>query len=362
MKIKYRLILKLLYIKIIIIDTVVSIEEPGRTNPKYKIKGYFGSRYLSSFLSSTFLFDEPTIVTWSTGQYIHQKSSDKLFIANFRKNTIDLIEGENLHILVGELYKPGYRDGDAENSRFNTPRALTLYNESFFPNKNELKYKPVLFSLNSANMPQCIYATISNYSICLNQSYNLEKLSSDGDPTDINPYLVKLLIINDNILNGNNVSNDNNEEVIFLFVADSKNHCIRKINLINSEVTTFAGKCTEKGFKDGPLGANRLNEPQGIGIDSYGNIYVYDTGNNYMRYISPDGYVQTLIQGACFEYKFGINIENEYNYHTQYLICFKKWIKTSGEPSEHIYNEEEYCYDNIVNCQNYLSEQKRKNE
>ena len=81
-----------------------------------------------------------------------------------------------------------------------------------------------------------------------------------------------------------------------------------------------------------------------------------------MRIISPDGYVQTLIQGACFEYKFGINIENEYNYHTQYLICFKKWIKTSGEPSEHIYNEEEYCYDNIVNCQNYLSEQKRKNE
>ena len=56
-------------------------------------------------------------MTWSTGQYIHKKSSDKLFIANFNKNTINLIEGKNLHILVGELYESGYRDGDAENAR-----------------------------------------------------------------------------------------------------------------------------------------------------------------------------------------------------------------------------------------------------
>ena len=79
-------------------------------------------------------------------------------------NTINLIEGKNLHILVGELYESGYRDGDAENARFNTPRALVLYNESSFPNKNELKYKPVLFSENSDKNELCIYATISNYS------------------------------------------------------------------------------------------------------------------------------------------------------------------------------------------------------
>ena len=354
--------IKLLYIINFLFHLIKAIEDPGRTNPKYKIKDYFGSRYLSTFLASTFLIDEPTIVTWSTGQYIHKKSSDKLFIANFNKNTINLIDGKNLHILVGELYESGYRDGDAENARFNTPRALVLYNESSFPNKNELKYKPVLFSENNAKNDLCIYATISNYSNCLNKSYNLEDLSNAGDPVDINPYLVKLLNTN-NYINYNN-GNSDNEELVFLFVADTKNHCIRKINLVNSEVTTFAGECTEKGFKDGPLGVNRFNEPQGIGIDSYGNIYVYDAGNKYMRYISPDGYVHTLIQGACFEYKLGINIENDYKYKTQYLLCFRKWIKKTGEPKEHIYyaNDEEYCYDNIVNCQNYLSNQKRKNE
>ena len=358
MKIKY---INLKYYVInILFYLIISIEEPGRTNPKYKIKDYFGSRYLSTFLSSTFLVDDPTIVTWSNGQFVHNKSSDKIFIANSYKNTINLIDQGNLHILVGELYESGYRDGDAENARFNTPRALVLYNESSFPNKNEIKYKPVLYSKISATKDSCIYATISNYTSCLNRSYNLEKLSNEEDPFDIDPSYVKLIKINDE-----NINNDENqEELIFLFLTDSKNHCIRKIDLLNSEVTTFAGVCTEKGFKDGPLGVNRFNEPQGIGIDSYGNIYVYDSGNRYMRYISPNGYVYTLIQGACFQYNLGIDIENIYNYKTQYLLCFRKWIKIYGEPSEHIYysNDEQYCYDNIVNCPNYLSKQKRKDE
>lgn len=349
--------MKSLYIINILFNLIITIEEPGRTNPKYKIKDYFGSRYLSAFLSSTFLVDDPTIVSWSNGQYVHNKSSDKIFIANSRKHTINLIDQGNLHIVVGELFEPGYRDGDAENARFNHPRALVLYNETSFPNKNEIKFKPVLFSETSANQDKCIYATISNYTPCINRSYNLEYLSNNDDPVDINPSLVKLLKLN------NNKNDDSNEEeLIFLFVTDSKNHCIRKINLVNSEVTTFAGVCTEKGFKDGPLGVNKFNEPQGIGIDSYGNIYVFDSGNKYMRFISPDGYVHTFIHGACQDYKLGIGVENIYKYKSQYLLCFRKWIKNSGEPSEHIYysNDEKYCFDNIVNCPNYLSNQKRK--
>ena len=353
--------IKILFIINIIFkfNLIISIEDPGRTNLKYKIKDYFGSRYLCTYLSSTFIKDEPILVTWSNGQYIHQKSSDKIFIANLKRNTIDYIDNENLHILVGKLYRSGFRNGDAENAIFDNPWALVLYNESSFPNKNEIKYKPVLFSEKSLTIQSCIYSKISNYSDCLNKSYSLEQLSNDGDSYDINPYLVKLLEIE-----SNNNQNNNNDEFIFLFVADSKNHCIRKIDLVNIEVTTFAGECTQKGFKDGPLGVNRFNEPKGIGIDSYGNIYVYDSGNRYIRLISPDGYVHTLIHGACFDYKYGIYIENNYKYKNEYLLCFRNWIKNSGEPKDHIYysSNEEYCYDNIVNCKNYLSNQKRKDD
>lgn len=338
-------------------NLIILIDEPGRSNLKYKIKDYFGSRYLSTYLSSTFFKDDPTLVTWSNGEFIHPKSLDKLYIANRIANTIDFIDEENLKLLVGTLSKSGFREGDSQNAQFNNPWALVLYNESSFPNKNEIRYKPVLFSKESSTLQSCIYSTISNYTNCLNQSYTLEQLSNNGDFSDINPYLVKLLEIKNNT--NENVDND---EFIFLFVTDSKNHCIRKIDLINIEVTTFAGECTEKGFKDGPLGINRFNEPKGIGIDSYGNIYVYDSGNRYIRFISPDGYVHTLIHGACFEYKNGINIENDFNYKSEQLLCFRKWIKNSGEPIEHIYyhNNEEYCYENIVNCKNYLSNQKRK--
>ena len=355
-KINLLLIINFIYL----IIYVISFEKPGRKNPKYKINDYFGSRYLSSYLSSTFLNDSPTIVSWSNGRYIHHKSSNNLFISNYHRSTIDYIQNENLKILVGKSNEPSFRNGDSENARFNRPRALVLYNETSFPNKKAIKYYPVLFNENKANQQSCIYATISNYSVCLNTSYTLEQLANSGDPYDINPYLVKLLKLD----NETNDEDSEDDEYIFLFVTDSKNHCIRKIDLVNIEVTTFAGECTEEGFKDGPLGINRFNEPQGLGIDSVGNLYVYDAGNRYIRLISPEGYVKTLVQGACFEYKFGEDIKNSYNYKGQYLLCFKNWTKTSGEPIEHIYysNDEEYCYENIVNCPNYLSDQKRKNK
>ena len=339
-----------------ILYLIITIEDPGRANPKYKIKDYFGSRHLTTNLAQTFFDDEPVIILWSNGQFLHKKSSDILFIANPTKHTINSIQEETMHIIIGEMYESGYRDGDAENARINTPRALVIYNETSFPNNNEIKYKPFLFSENSINIDMCINANIHNYTPCLNTTHNLENLAKNNDTTEINPSNVKMININSENLE------ESNEENIFIFVSDSKNHCIRKINLVNSDVTTFAGICTEKGFKDGPYGINKFNEPQGIGIDSYGNIYVYDSGNRYMRYISPDGYVHTLIHGACLEYNLGEVVKNKYNYQNTQLLCFRKWIKNSGEPSEHIYtsNNENYCFDNIVNCPNYLSEQKKK--
>jgi hypothetical protein len=53
------------------------------------------------------------------------------------------------------------------------------------------------------------------------------------------------------------------------------------------------------GFKDGERGINRFRYPEHAGIDVLGNLFVHDQGNNYMRIISPDGYVKTLLGGAC---------------------------------------------------------------
>ena len=106
-------------------------------------------------------------------------------------------------------------------------------------------------------------------------------------------------------------------------MTDKGNHCIRHINLITAEVSTYAGICGTSGFKDGPYGINLFNNPDGIGIDEDGVLYVYDSGNRYMRIIYADGSVKTLINGACFDYKMEPSIPNVFKFKREYLLCLK---------------------------------------
>ena len=68
-----------------------------------------------------------------------------------------------------------------------------------------------------------------------------------------------------------------------LYIADKSNHCIRKVNLQTLVSSTYAGVCGQPGFLDGPLSFNRFRRPDSIGVDVYGNLYVYDEGNGYIR-------------------------------------------------------------------------------
>jgi sugar lactone lactonase YvrE len=75
-----------------------------------------------------------------------------------------------------------------------------------------------------------------------------------------------------------------------IYVADSSNHCIRKITPSGS-VTTFAGTGTI-GSDDGVFG--RFNQPYGVACDSSGLIYVADSFNNKIRKINSLGIVSTF--------------------------------------------------------------------
>lgn len=71
-----------------------------------------------------------------------------------------------------------------------------------------------------------------------------------------------------------------------LYVADSGNHTIRKIKMESGAVTTIAGSPGRFGQADGPGGSSRFNEPSGLAIDSEGNfLYVADSANNAIRRI-----------------------------------------------------------------------------
>jgi sugar lactone lactonase YvrE len=59
-------------------------------------------------------------------------------------------------------------------------------------------------------------------------------------------------------------------------------------------VTILAGQAGSPGSLDGAAAAARFQAPGGVAVDSAGNVYVADTGNNAIRKISPYGAVTTL--------------------------------------------------------------------
>jgi sugar lactone lactonase YvrE len=82
-----------------------------------------------------------------------------------------------------------------------------------------------------------------------------------------------------------------------LYVADTDNHTIRKITS-SGTVTTLAGSTGVSGTNDGTGLAAKFNQPQGVVVDSLGNVYVADTGNHTIRKITAGGVVTTLAGSA----------------------------------------------------------------
>lgn len=75
-----------------------------------------------------------------------------------------------------------------------------------------------------------------------------------------------------------------------IYVVDSGNHTIRRITR-SGTVTTFAGLAGTFGDANGSGGAARFFGPQGLAVDSIGNVYVADSGNSAIRKITPAGVV-----------------------------------------------------------------------
>jgi len=77
-----------------------------------------------------------------------------------------------------------------------------------------------------------------------------------------------------------------------IYMADTYNHCIRKITP-GGVVSTLAGK-GNPGFANGAGTTAMFNAPLGIAVDSAGNIYVADTYNHTIRKINSAGIVSTF--------------------------------------------------------------------
>ena len=79
-----------------------------------------------------------------------------------------------------------------------------------------------------------------------------------------------------------------------IYIADTQNNRIRMINKTTGIITTIAGTGVE-GFSgdEGPATAAQLDNPSGVAIDSCGNVYIADSGNNRIRKINQAGIITT---------------------------------------------------------------------
>jgi len=78
-----------------------------------------------------------------------------------------------------------------------------------------------------------------------------------------------------------------------LIVSDTGNHTIRKV-ASDGTVSTLAGLPGQSGFVNGIGSAARFNSPLGVAIASNGTVYVADCGNHSIRAIAPGGSVSTF--------------------------------------------------------------------
>jgi len=89
---------------------------------------------------------------------------------------------------------------------------------------------------------------------------------------------------------------------LYIYVADTNNHCIRRLNYNSGRTSTIVGYPKAAGLRDGPGQEARFRSPMSLGINSEGTeLFVVDNGRR-IRYIdlrSTIPMVSTLVDGAC---------------------------------------------------------------
>ncbi|MEO6922973.1 MAG: hypothetical protein ABI142_04050, partial [Bryocella sp.] len=84
-----------------------------------------------------------------------------------------------------------------------------------------------------------------------------------------------------------------------LYFSDSANNAVRRVDGSTGIITTIAGTLGVQGFSgdNGPATSALLNTPDGIALDGLGNLYIADTGNNVVRQLNLTTGVITAFAG-----------------------------------------------------------------
>lgn len=85
-----------------------------------------------------------------------------------------------------------------------------------------------------------------------------------------------------------------------LFIADMHDHRVRRVDATTNVIAPFAGNGSGKySGDDGAATQASLNVPAGVAVDGTGNLYILDTGNHRIRKVDAlSGVITTVVGGA----------------------------------------------------------------
>jgi streptogramin lyase len=103
------------------------------------------------------------------------------------------------------------------------------------------------------------------------------------------------LATNANLSNASGVALDSAGN---LFIADTNNHRIRRVDAVTRIITTYAGNGTGTfGGDNGLATAASLNRPQKVSFDNAGNLLIADTNNHRIRRVAAGTGIITTVAG-----------------------------------------------------------------
>lgn len=84
-----------------------------------------------------------------------------------------------------------------------------------------------------------------------------------------------------------------------IYFSDTNNNAVRKYELATGVITTVAGKLGQSGFsgEGGPATSALLNGPEGVALDPAGNLYIVDSGNNVIDVVDANTGIMTRFAG-----------------------------------------------------------------
>jgi sugar lactone lactonase YvrE len=260
-------------------------------------------------------FANPVGIAWDSGNRILVADT-----GNHAIRAIDLSSGQ-VSTFAGRPGVRGTADGDAMTARFTSPEGLAIAGSTLFVadrgnhaiRKVDLTTGSVTTlagvagvsgamdgSANTArfNSPTGIVVVGSTLYVCDTQNHTIRAVDvNTGDTSTVAGSAGSIGSTDGSPLSARFAApmGITADSTGVLFVADTGNHTIRRIQLgVSPDVSTYAGAAGMSGYVDGTGGASRFASPTSVVMSSFGGIYVTDTGNNRIRRVKSGGAVSTV--------------------------------------------------------------------